>query len=71
MLRPENLFEIGRGFAGLRAVGLVDDHRAFARGEVAAFLAPLLRHLEELLANEGKLLERGDDDRHPVLKRLG
>ena len=33
--------------------------------------APLLGHLEQLAGDERKLLQRGDDDRHRVLQRLG
>jgi len=47
----EHLLEVAGGVAGLRGVGLIDDHRVAAR-----------RQPVDLVEHERELLQRGDDD---------
>ena len=68
----QHALDLRRRLAGLRAVGLVDDHRVFARGQMAlAAFSALLAQLGQLPGHERELLQRGDDDRHAGFQRLG
>ena len=54
LLRAEDLFELARGFAGLRTVSFIGDH-----GEATAGFAHQFAHL---VVESGKSLDGADDD---------
>ena len=70
-LASQHFLQSGGRLAALRAVGLVDhDCAAAGRQRARRFRTPLLRHIEKLMGDEGKLLQSSDDDRDRVLQRL-
>ena len=72
LLPAQHFLEIGRSFAALGAVGLVDDDGAAPGGDRSrAGLPAFLGHLEQLARDERKFLQGGDDHRHRTLERFG
>ena len=70
-LAAQHFLQRGGRLAALRAVCLVDHYcTATGRQRARCFRTPLLCHPKKLLGHEGKLLQRGDDDRDGALQRL-
>ncbi|EXI72981.1 MAG: hypothetical protein AW07_02913 [Candidatus Accumulibacter sp. SK-11] len=71
-LATEHFLEVSCRLAALRAMGLVDDHRAAPRSERArATLTTLLGQLEQLPRDEGELLQRRNDHGYGIFECLG
>ena len=69
-LAAEHGLQLGGRLAPLGAVRFVDDDRETPPREVGRPLASsLLGHLEEVIGDEGELLQGGDDDRYAAVER--